>query len=153
MRKNLLNLDQQSETYAILTEAYKALERGESTVMAAGRKIDAKVNNKGRKYVEIPGFIAVSYRVYAPEKGRSTLMAIVQDLFARDKVVNGQQTYENPTFWGQIVRSANAAVSLFFFNDPRPTDLIAEVKAKLAKAGVDPAKIAEVDSILKEKAA
>jgi len=44
-------------------------------------------------------------------------------------------------------------VSLFFFNDPRPTDLIAEVKAKLAKAGVDPAKIAEVDSILKEKAA
>jgi len=135
-KKPLYNLGQQTELFQGLVGAFKALERGDKAFVFRGRAMEVRTNAKGRASIEIPAYFTVKFRVYAPQDGKSGLMAIIDDLFASAGEVGGKPQWDNPILWGRIMRNANQGESLFFFNDPSPREAIADFKAELVKRGI-----------------
>jgi len=146
-RRNLFNMDRESELYKGLMGAYKALIRG-ATFMFRKRECPTRVNSKNRAYIDIPAYFTVQFRVYQPDnEGKSVVMAIVKDMFANAGERDGKTMYDNPVLWGRIMRTAETrSETLFFFNDPTPREAIAELKQALVSKGlVDPAAFEMVD--------
>lgn len=129
--KPLFNMDRQSELYGAIVGAYKALIKRMNTFRFRQRDLKVRTNGKGRQYVEIPAHLTVRVRVYAARDGKSTVMAVVDDLFART-AKEGQ--YDNPVLWGQI-KEGGSGTNLFFFNDPKPQEVRDEVRKQLSEMG------------------
>ena len=113
---NLLNLDKKSEIFEGLLGAFRALQRGATNFVFRNRELEVKTNRKRRRYLEIPGYLTVTFRIYEPEDGKSTVMAIVTDLW-RPEEIDGRRVSDNPIFWGRVQRGRGDKENLFFFHD------------------------------------
>ena len=118
---NLLNMDKKSEMYEALLNAFRGLERGTPSMDFRNRKIEVKKNRRGRRYLELPGYLTVKFRVYEPQDSKSVVMAIVTDLW-RPEEVDGRQVSDNPVFWGRVQRGRGDKENLFFFHDNGRTE-------------------------------
>lgn len=129
------------EVHQGIVAAYKALKQ-KLAASFRGRQLETKTNKKGQAYVEIPAFFSVKFRIYAPDQsGKSTVMAVVDDLYAKTGEVNGKSQYDNPIFWGRVVMTESRGESLFFFKDD-PKEAIEVFKSKLVERNlVEPAKL------------
>ena len=142
VRKALFNMDGKSETVKGIMEAFRALSRGVRSFVFRGKTINSRTNGKGRKYIEVVAALETKFRIYEPDAaGKSTVMAIIDDLYAKKGEMDGKTIYENPIIWGRV-QTNRGKENLFFFNDGTPREAIEEFKIGLVQAGVvEPAKI------------
>jgi hypothetical protein len=152
MRRALFNMDSKSEVVKGIMEAFRALSRGARNLVFRGKTINRRTNARGRGYVEITAALETKFRIYEPdEHGKSTVMAIVDDLYAKKGEIDGKTIYENPILWGRV-QTNRGRENLFFFNDGTPREAIEEYKIGLVRTGVvEPAKIFTEEEVAKLK--
>ena len=131
-QRSLFNIGRNSEILQGITGAYRALAKGINHIFR-GRTCERRVNAKGKAYIEVPAYFTVMFRVYEPDQdGKSTIMAIIKDLFANAGERNGQTLYDNPVLWGRVMPNQN----VFFFNDPSPREVLEDYKRQLISKGL-----------------
>lgn len=147
--RNLFNMNTTHELYGYIVQAFRNLETGVRGLLFRDRRLDARANAQGRSYIEIPAYLSAKFRVYQPDgDGKSTVMIIIDDLYAFAGERNGRQLFDNPVIWGRVQRNANQGESLFFFNDPPAREAVAELKRRLVKDGVVDASIFEPEDVI-----
>jgi hypothetical protein len=126
VRKNLFNMTRTSELAKLVEGLFLTLERGEDEFEFRDRVHEARTNAFGRKFIDVPGYLTTTFRVYEMDKrGKSLVMFIIKDLFADSDRIgsDGEPQTENPVLYGNAARNRSRGVSIYFWNDERPREV------------------------------
>lgn len=137
-QRNLFNISRENELYQVLLQAYRNLQKGILGLIFRGRQVNGRVNNQGRGFIDVPASLSAKFRIYAPDaQGKSTVMIIIDDLYAVAGERNGKTLYDNPVLWGRIQQvQGGSGETIFFFNDPSGREVMNELKAALDSKGI-----------------